>query len=79
MYVDGLHVNHTYTTMAQLFLIKQMIKTDKWRIFSDDDMALKAAIKKAFSNEILGGKLHYFVNDFDKTLFREDAHREFIE
>ncbi|WHY57551.1 hypothetical protein [Peribacillus simplex] len=39
-------------TMAQLFLIKQMIKTDKWLNFSDDDMALKAAIQKAFSNEI---------------------------
>ncbi|WP_179086051.1 hypothetical protein [Peribacillus simplex] len=39
-------------TMAQLFLIKQMIKTDKWLNFSDDDMVLKAAIQKAFSNEI---------------------------
>ncbi|PEZ74198.1 hypothetical protein [Bacillus sp. AFS017274] len=50
-YVDGLHVNHTYTTMAQLLLTKQMMKTDKWRMVSDDDMVLKAATKKAFSKE----------------------------
>ena len=78
-YVDGLHVNHTYTTMAQLFLIKQLVKTDKWRIVSDDDMALKSAIKKAFSDEIQQGNLHYFVNNFDKTLSRVDAYNEFIE
>jgi len=37
--------------MAQLLLTKQMIKTDKWRMVSDDDMVLKAATKKAFSKE----------------------------
>jgi hypothetical protein len=73
LYVDGSHVNHTYSTMAQLFIIKQMIITDKWRIVSDDDMVLKAAIKKAFSNEFQEEKIHYFVNDFDKTV-REDAY-----
>ncbi|MDP4084976.1 MAG: insertion element protein [Bacillota bacterium] len=78
-YVDGLHVNHTYTAIAQMFLIKQIIKTDKWRIVSDDDMVLKSAIKKVFSDEIKQGKLHYFVNNFDKFLSREDAYKEFIE
>lgn len=34
-FIDGLHVNDGYTKMAQLFLIKQMIKTDKWRVVSD--------------------------------------------
>ncbi|MGW8427990.1 hypothetical protein ACWGJQ_21220 [Peribacillus simplex] len=38
---------------------------------------MKAATKKVFSNEIQDEKLHYFVNDFDKT--REDAYRELIE
>ncbi|WP_043932214.1 hypothetical protein [Bacillus sp. EB01] len=78
-YVDGLHVNHTYTVMAQLFLIKQMINTDKWRVVSDDDMVLKSAVKKIFSDEIKAGELHYFVNTFDKTLSREDAYSEYIE
>jgi len=65
--------------MAQLFLIKQMIRTDKWRVTSDDDMTLKSAYKKMFSEEIHEGKLHYFVNTFDKSLSREDAYKEFIE
>lgn len=78
-YVDGLHVNHGYTAMAQLLLIKQLVKTDKWRIVSDDDIVLKSAYKKMFSDEIRQGKLHYFVNTFDKTLSREDAYKEFIE
>lgn len=78
-YVDGLHINHTYTIMAQMFLIKQMIKSGKWRIVSDDDNALKIAIKKIFADEIEYEKLHYFVNNFDKTLSREDAYSEYIE
>ncbi|HEY2420580.1 MAG TPA: hypothetical protein VGI04_04165 [Neobacillus sp.] len=32
-----------------MFHIKEMIKTDKWRVVSDEDMVLKAAIKKAIS------------------------------
>ncbi|WP_449536411.1 insertion element protein [Ferdinandcohnia sp. Marseille-Q9671] len=78
-YVDGLHINHTYTAMAQMFLIKEMVKTDKWRVVSDDDMVLKSAIKKAFSKEIEQGKLHHFVNTFDKTLSREASFQEFID
>jgi hypothetical protein len=78
-YVDGLHINHTYTIMAQMFLIKQMVKAGKWRIVSDDDNALKIAIKKIFADEIEQEKLHYFVNNFDKTLSREDAYSEYIE
>jgi hypothetical protein len=78
-YVDGLHINHTYTAMAQMFLIKRMVKAGKWRVVSDDDAALKSAIKKAFVEEIQQGKLHYFVNTFDKTLSREAAYKEFIE
>lgn len=64
--------------MAQLFLIKQMIRTDKWWVTSDDDMTLKSAYKKMFW-EIHEGKLHYFVNTFDNSLSREDAYKEFIE
>lgn len=78
-YVDGLHVNHTYTAMAQLFLIKKMLRTDKWRVVTDDDMTLKSAFKKVFAEEISQGKLHYFVNTFNKTLSREDAYKEFVE
>ncbi len=78
-YVDGLHVKHTYTAMAQLFLIKQMVKTPKWRFVSDDDRVLKVAIKKAFAEEMKNGQAHYLVNNFDKTLSREEAYKEFIE
>ncbi len=78
-FVDGLHINHSYTAMAHLFLIKKLIKTDKWRVVSDDDMVLKSAYKKIFSDEIQQEKLHYFVNNFDKTLSREDAYKEFID
>jgi hypothetical protein len=78
-YVDGLHVNHSYTAMAQLFLIKHLVKTDKWRIVSDDDSTLKSAIKKIFAEEIQHDKLHYFVNTFDKALSREDAYTEYFE
>ena len=78
-YVDGLHVNHTYTAMAQMFLIKQMVKTPKWRFVSDDDRVLKLAIRRIFAEEMKNGRAHYFVNNFDKTLSREDAYKEFID
>ncbi|MGP7817332.1 hypothetical protein [Niallia sp. 01092] len=74
-----MNINHTYTAMAQMFLIKEMVKTEKWRMVSDDDMVLKSAIKKAFSVEIQQGKLHHFINTFDKTLSREAAFQEFID
>ncbi|MET3698873.1 hypothetical protein SAMN05877753_110109 [Bacillus oleivorans] len=64
-YVDRLHVNHTYTAIAQMFLIKQLVNTDKWHVVSDADMVLKGAIKKAFVEEIQEGKLHYFVSSPD--------------
>lgn len=78
-YVDGLHVNHSYTAMAQMFLIKQLVKTDKWRIVSDDDNVLKLSFKKAFAEEIKQGQFHHFINSFDKTLSRDDAYTEFLE
>lgn len=78
-YVDGLHINHTYTTMAQMFLIKQMVKTPKWRFVSDDDKVLKLAIRRIFAQEMKNGQAHYFVNNFDKTLSREDTFKEFID
>ncbi|WP_223639309.1 insertion element protein [Planococcus sp. 4-30] len=78
-YVDGLHVSHTYTAMAQMFLIKQMVKTPKWRFVSDDDKILKATIRRIFAEEMKNGQAHYLVNNFDKTLSREDAFKEFID
>ena len=78
-YVDGLHINHTYTVMAQMFLIKLMVKSNKWRIVSDDDNSIKIAVKKIFAEEIKQEKLHYFVNNFDKTLSREDAYSEYVQ
>ncbi|MBT2571615.1 insertion element protein [Planococcus sp. ISL-110] len=78
-YVDGLHVNHTYTAMAQMFLIKKMVKTPKWRFVSDDDRVLKLAIRRIFAEEMKNGRAQYLVSNFDKTLSREEAYKEFIE
>ena len=76
-YVDGLHTNHTYTTIAHYFLIKQLISTNKWRIITDDDFTLFTAINHIFSDEMKRKQAYLFVSKVNKTLSRKDAFLEY--
>lgn len=38
--------------MAHLWLIKQMIKSPKWRFITDDDNSLTTSINRIFTEEI---------------------------
>lgn len=77
-YVDGLHANHTYTAMAQLWLIKNQVKAKKWRITTDDDAILKTAFSRIFKDEINQKKAYHFIIKFDKKLSREDSFKEYL-
>lgn len=43
-YMDGLHVNSTYTTIAHFWLIKQLIKASEWRFVTDEDNSLMTSL-----------------------------------
>lgn len=78
-YVDGLHVNQTYTTIAHLWLIKQMVQSPKWRLITDEDHSLKTAISRTFIKEIKNKDAYHFTCKINKTLSRNDAYLEFIQ
>ncbi|WP_225986225.1 insertion element protein [Psychrobacillus glaciei] len=78
-YVDGLHVNQTYTSMAHFWLIKNSLSVEKWRFVSDDDSSLKLTISRIFKDEIKSKDAHHFLCLTDKSLTRKQAKDEFRE
>lgn len=48
-YIEGLHINATYTTSAHLWLIKQLVKATEWRFVTDKDNSLMSSIYRVFS------------------------------
>ena len=78
-YVQGMHVSNSYTIAAHMFLLRQLLKTEKWYFVTDDDMSLKSNILRMFSEEIRNGGSHYFTCQYQKELSLEDAGREFFK
>jgi hypothetical protein len=50
-YIDGLHVQAPYTTIAHFRLIKKLVKASEWRFVTDDDKSLINSIHRVFSQE----------------------------
>lgn len=76
-YIDGLHVNSTYTTISHMWLIKQLVKASEWRFVTDDDKSLMTAIYRVFSDEFRRTDAHHFLCQTDKTKTRKQARQEF--
>lgn len=78
-YIDGLHVNSTYTTIAHLWLIKQLVNASEWRFVTDQDNSLITSINRVFAKEIRLSNGHHFLCQTDKTKTRKQAREEFIQ
>ncbi|OZM56694.1 insertion element protein [Lottiidibacillus patelloidae] len=78
-YTDGLHVGSTYTTIAHLWLIKQLVKAREWRFVTDEDHSLMTSINRVFSKEIRLSDAHHFLCQTDKTKTRKQAREEFVQ
>lgn len=78
-YIDGLHTNITYTSIAHFWLIKELLNADEWRFITDDDSSLKTSIIRVFSKEIKLSDAHYFICQTDKTKSRKEAIQEYEE
>lgn len=76
-YVDGLHVNPTYTTMAHFWLIKQMIQADEWRMISDNGSSIISAFFRVFSKEIKLADAHHFLDIADKSKSKKQCENEY--
>jgi transposase-like protein len=78
-YVDGMHVNSTYTTMAHFFHLKILLNAKEWRFVSDNDSSIITALFRVFAREIKRNDAHHFLNLIDKDKSRRAAYSEFIE
>ncbi|THE08870.1 IS1 family transposase [Bacillus timonensis] len=78
-FIDGLHVNSTYTSIAHMWLLKQMINSKEWRFVTDEDATLMTSIYRVFSDEIRKYDAHHFLCQTDKTKTRKEAKEEFID
>jgi transposase-like protein len=76
-YVDGLHVNPTYTTIAHYWLIKQLVKASEWRMISDNDSSIITAFFRVFSKEVRTYDAHHFLCLIDKNKSRKHCLEEF--
>lgn len=77
-YIDGLHTNSSYTVLAHLWLIKQVINTDKWRFVTDEDETVMNGIYRVFSNEIKDGDAHHFLCKVDRDKKLQVAYQEYL-
>ncbi|MFC0213802.1 insertion element protein [Paenibacillus chartarius] len=75
-YIDGLHVNSTYTTIAHLWWIKQMVQADEWRFVTDEDYSIMTALYRVFAKEIRLFAAHHFLCKIDRRKSRRDAFME---
>ncbi|MBM7571200.1 insertion element protein [Aquibacillus albus] len=78
-YIQGLHVNSTYTAMAQFWLIKKLVKASEWRFVTDNDHSLMTACYRVFSKEFQLTDAHHFLCQTDKAKTRRQAYEEFKE
>lgn len=76
-YVDGLHLNSTYTTFAHLWLIKRMVNAENWRFITDDDSSILTAIYRIFAKEIRLTDAHHFLCMVDHSKSLKDTYQEY--
>jgi hypothetical protein len=78
-YIDGLHTNSTYTSMAHFWLIKELLNAKEWRFVTDNDSSLLSAMYRVFSSEFKSYNAHHFLCLTDRAKSRKQAYTEYTE
>lgn len=78
-YINGLHVISSYTAFAHYWLIKNMVKTNKWRFVSDEDNSLITPVFRVFATEIKEGNALHFLCKVEKGKTKKEAYNEYVE
>ncbi|WP_138417530.1 insertion element protein [Aquibacillus sediminis] len=76
-YIDGLHLNSTYTTFAHLWHIKQKVNAQNWRFVTDDDKSILTALYRTFAKEIRLTDAHHFLCQVDRSKSLKDSYQEY--
>jgi hypothetical protein len=76
-YIDGFHVNSTYTAYAHYWLIKRMLNADSINYVCDDDNSLTTSLMRVYADKIKSNKVNIFTCQVDKTLSKRDAYVQY--
>ncbi|MDT8719717.1 hypothetical protein IAI10_24085 [Clostridium sp. 19966] len=60
-YIEGMHTNSKYTSIAHYWLIKEMINCNKMNFISDEDSSIIDTIMRVFTQSIKDKESHYFI------------------
>lgn len=77
-YIDGFHVNTTYTAYAHYWLIRKMLNTDSINYVCDEDNSLITSLMRVYVNDIKNGDVNIFTCRVDKTLSKKEAYVQYI-
>ena len=77
-YVDGFHVNSTYTTYAHHWLINNLLNVDKLFIVTDEDTALLTSLLRIHKEGISKNDTHIFTCKVDKELDKNEAYKQYL-
>lgn len=76
-YIDGFHVNTTYTAYAHYWLIKGMLNAEKINYVCDEDNSLITSLMRVYTDEIKNGNVNIFTCQIDKTLSKREAYVQY--
>lgn len=77
-YVSGLHVKATYTMLAHLWSIKQLVNAKKWRFVTDHDNSIITAIYRAFPDEFKADEALHFICKTERNKKKKESFRDWI-
>ncbi|WP_034760996.1 hypothetical protein [Rossellomorea vietnamensis] len=76
-YIDGLHINSTYTTIAHFWHLKQLLNAKEWRVTTDQDASINSALMRVFAKEVGLTDLHHFIYKIDKSKTLRESLKDF--
>lgn len=77
-YINGLHVNTTYTMVAHLWLIRQLVKAEKWRFVTDHDNSIITAIYRTFAEEFSNDDALHFLCMVERKVKNKVSFQEWV-
>ena len=78
-YLDGFHVNATYTAIAHYWLLSQVLRSTKTSFISDEDSSIITALMRVYNNEITNKTVHCFLCKLDKSQSKTEAYSNFVK
>lgn len=77
-YVDGFHINSTYTAYAHHWLINNLLNVKKLFIVTDEDTSLLTSLLRIHKDNITNKETHIFTCRVDKELNKNEAYKQYL-